>query len=159
MTAKPMTGLLCTATAGLRRPGVALPPGHDPDLGRLLAAATAALSPAEIAALPIVLAATAFARRQIVAFAERCHDPERRLRPSFSLGLEASRLLAPYTAAGWLGRCHVLVSPGDALGQAMRCARVALATGATVAAVADLESLDDQRYRATVHLLRNRRTA
>jgi hypothetical protein len=153
VTAEPVTGLLNTSTAGLRRSGSALPPGHDADLSRLLTAATNKLSRTEIAVLPVVLSAASFARRQITAFAERCHDPDRRLRPSFSLGLEASRLVAPFTRAGWQGRCHVLVSPGDTFAQAMRCATVALAAGATAAAVADLEPLDDHRYRASVHLL------
>ncbi|NJP53851.1 hypothetical protein HCJ93_28230 [Streptomyces sp. SBST2-5] len=42
-------------------------------------------------------------------FVRRCHDTGRRLRPSDSIGLEASELVRPYTtAAGHRGACYLL---------------------------------------------------
>ncbi|MFH8407853.1 hypothetical protein ACH4FX_24105 [Streptomyces sp. NPDC018019] len=49
-------------------------------------------------------------------FVRRCHDTERRLRPSDSIGLETSELVRPYTtASGHRGGCYLLAPlPVDA---------------------------------------------
>ncbi|MFB7175034.1 hypothetical protein ACFCYM_30030 [Streptomyces sp. NPDC056254] len=84
-------------------------------------AASAALGDA-FGALPEDVRATAplyvlchdygtWAARRFVA---RCHDTARRLRPSDSVGLEASELVRPYlTATEHRGDCYLLARPAE----------------------------------------------
>lgn len=111
--------------------------------------------PASVAArMPVFLAATEFGARETSRFVAAC-SPGVRLRPSASLALEASRLVAPFAAAsGWSGRCHLLMSTADAAGQALRAGYAAVARGAPVAAVAEITvDPDGDGYRGTACLI------
>jgi hypothetical protein len=131
---KPVLGVLPNGYAG--------PRGGD-GLTGVLIAATADLSGDEVATLPVVLCATDFGRGQARAFVAACGAGDRRLRPSDSLGLEAARLVAPFArATGWGGRCHALMTPRGAMGQAVRSARAVLAAGADAVALCEVRATD-----------------
>lgn len=88
-----------------------------PGLRRTAGEAVSAVLEAAFSLLPEPLRSTAplyvlcddysvFAARRLV---ERCHDRERRLRPSDSVRPETSELVRPYlTAAGHRGNCYLL---------------------------------------------------
>ena len=144
----------------LSRPVVGvLPDGYAGPLGgaglsNVLVAVTADLTGDEVTVLPVVLCVTDFGRGQARAFVAACGAGERRLRPSASLGLEASRLVAPFArATGWGGRCHALMSPRATVGQAVRSAGAALATGAGAVAVCEVRAAD-QGYATAAVLIR-----
>ncbi|WP_051851822.1 hypothetical protein [Streptomyces sp. NRRL F-5650] len=97
-----------------------------PSTARTIGEAMSTVLEAAFAALPDELRGPAplyvlchdysvFAARRLVT---RCHDTERRLRPSDSIRPEASELVRPYlTAAGHRGSCYLLagVSAGAVL--------------------------------------------
>ncbi|MDJ1136543.1 hypothetical protein [Streptomyces iconiensis] len=101
----------------LTRVEAELPAGDTPaDHRRLTAEVTATLEEA-FAALPERVRATAtlyvlagdYSTLAVRRFTRRCHDSERRLRPSDSLALETSELIRPFTtASGHRGSCYVL---------------------------------------------------
>ncbi|WP_158813268.1 hypothetical protein [Streptomyces rimosus] len=61
------------------------------------------------ATAPLYVLSGAYSSWAARHFVRRCHDTERRLRPSDSIGLEASELVRPYTtASGHRGGCYLL---------------------------------------------------
>ncbi len=79
---------------------------------------------------PVLLAAAELCVDLASAFvADVARDP-RRVRPSASLDLELSRLIGAFARESrWRGPCFVLVTPGEAVAQALRWASVSVASG------------------------------
>ncbi|MEU5921341.1 hypothetical protein [Streptomyces sp. NPDC047141] len=81
-------------------------------------------------AVPVVLAATDYCVRAADAFAARCDDATRRLRPSDSVALEASGLLQRFTAlTGWQGPGYAIAEPAGDGSAALRFARGLVESG------------------------------
>ncbi|MFD3728475.1 hypothetical protein [Streptomyces sp. NPDC058671] len=80
--------------------------------------------------VPVILAATDYCVRAADAFAARCDDPARRLRPSDSVALEASGLLQRFTAlTGWQGPGYAIAEPDGDGDAALRFARALVESG------------------------------
>ncbi|MER7582336.1 hypothetical protein [Kitasatospora sp. NPDC097691] len=103
----------------------------DPAAARTLACAlTRAFHGTADSAVPVIVALTEYARSSADRFTGRHDDPGHRMRPSDSTGLEPSGVLQPFlTASGWQGRCHLVTSPDDAAGQALRWATALVGSG------------------------------
>jgi hypothetical protein len=150
---RPVVGTLSGDTSRIR--ARATDTDRRTDLHDLLVAVTADLAADTVATLPIVLCVPDFVDRQARTFIDRCQDTTHRLRPSASLALEASRLVAPFAATGWTGPCHATTTPTGALTQALRSAEAALRTGATAVAVCEVTTtIDDQEYATAACLFR-----
>ncbi|MEN2420842.1 hypothetical protein AABB02_22470 [Streptomyces rimosus] len=68
-----------------------------------------ALPEAVRATAPLYVLSGAYSSWAARHFVRRCHDTDRRLRPSDSIGLETSELVRPYTtASGHRGGCYLL---------------------------------------------------
>ncbi|MFJ3906196.1 hypothetical protein [Streptomyces sp. NPDC090025] len=108
----------------------------DPAAVDAVAAALGALhGPDGPGTAPVVLAATDYCVHAADAFAARCDDPARRLRPSDSVALEPSGLLQGFTAlTGWQGPGYVVADPEGDGTTALRFARGLVESGRTPAA-------------------------
>ncbi|MEU1228947.1 hypothetical protein [Streptomyces sp. NPDC005828] len=80
--------------------------------------------------VPVVLAATDYCVQAADAFAARCDDPARRLRPSDSVALEPSGLLQRFTAlTGWQGPGYAIAAPDGDGAAAVRFAHALVQSG------------------------------
>lgn len=116
---------LYRALDGLAVEALLGPPAADRPaalLDAVLAASFGALAPAARGSALLLVLADRWSRWAADRFARHCADPDRRLRPSDSTGLETGELFRPIAAAGvggWRGETYLLGGADPATGVAL----------------------------------------